>query len=66
MGFCGILHITERAPPVYRLPGLSIRATAVVVERAREEFPDWDKPVGRPKKLSLLQALKLALCRLLI
>jgi hypothetical protein len=49
---------------VYRLPGLSQRAAAVVVERAREAFPDWHKPVGRPKKLSLVRALKLTLCRL--
>jgi hypothetical protein len=49
---------------VYRLPGLSQRAASVVVERAREEFPDWNKPVGRPKELSLVQALRLTLCRL--
>ncbi len=44
---------------MYHLPGLSHRATAVVIERAEQAFPDWDKPVGRPKTLSLLQALKL-------
>jgi hypothetical protein len=49
---------------MYHLPGLSHRATAVVIERAEQAFPDWDKPVGRPKSLSLLQALKLTLCRL--
>jgi hypothetical protein len=49
---------------VYRLPGLSDRAADVVVELAREEFPDWHKPAGRPKKLTLVQALKLTLCRL--
>jgi len=49
---------------VYSLPGLSHRAATVVVERAREEFPDWDKPVGRPRRLPLLQALKLTLCKL--
>jgi hypothetical protein len=35
-----------------------------VVELAEQEFPDWNKPVGRPKKLSLLQALRLTLSRL--
>ncbi len=49
---------------MYHLPGLSHRATAVVIERAEQAFPDWDKPVGRPKTLSLLQALKLTVCRL--
>jgi len=50
---------------VYRLPGLSHRAAdAVVVELATEEFPDWHKPVGRPRKLTLVQALRLTLCRL--
>ncbi|WP_255725456.1 transposase [Frankia sp. Cj3] len=49
---------------MYHLPGLSHRATAVVIERAEQAFPDWDKPVGRPRSLSLLQALKLTLCRL--
>ena len=64
-GFCGILITTGRASPVYRLPGLSHRAAdAVVVELATEEFPDWHKPVGRPRKLTLVQALRLTLCRL--
>jgi len=57
-------HSTERAPPVYRLPGLSIRATAVVVENAEREFPDWARGVGRPKALTLHDALRLSLCRL--
>jgi hypothetical protein len=35
-----------------------------VVELAEQTFPDWNKPVGRPKKLSLLGALRLTLCRL--
>jgi hypothetical protein len=49
---------------VYRLPGLSIKATAVVVEYAEQEFPDWDRGVGRPKALTLHEALRLSLCRL--
>jgi hypothetical protein len=49
---------------LYHLPGLSNRAAAVVVELAKQAFPDWNKPVGRPKKLSLLQALRLTLRRL--
>ncbi|WP_239342393.1 transposase [Frankia sp. CiP3] len=36
----------------------------MVIERAEQTFPDWDKPVGQPRSLSLLQALKLTLCRL--
>jgi hypothetical protein len=36
----------------------------VVVELAELEFPDWDKPEGRPKGLSLVLALRLTLCRL--
>lgn len=47
-----------------RLPGLSHRAAAIVVELAEEEFADWDRPVGRPRKLSVLDALRLTLCRL--
>jgi DDE superfamily endonuclease len=57
-------HSTERASPVYRLPGLSIKAAAVVVELAQQEFPDWNRGVGRPKALTLIQALRLTLCRL--
>jgi hypothetical protein len=49
---------------MYHLPGLSHRATAVVIERAEQAFPDWDKPVGRPTTLSLLQAVTLTLRRL--
>jgi hypothetical protein len=49
---------------VYRLPGLSHRAAAVVVDLAEQHFFDWDRPVGRPRKLSLPDALHLTLCRL--
>ena len=49
---------------MYRLPGLSNKATAVVVELAEQEFPDWNRGVGRPKALSLIEALRLTLCRL--
>lgn len=45
-------------------PGLSRRAALAVVELAEQEFPDWDAPIGRPKALSLVQALRLTLCRL--
>lgn len=48
----------------YKLPGLSLRAAAVVVEIAEQHFCDWQRPSGRPKKLSLLAALRLTLCRL--
>jgi hypothetical protein len=49
---------------VYRLPGLSKKAAAVVVELAEQEFPDWNRGVGRPKALTLIEALRLTLCRL--
>jgi len=49
---------------VYRLPGLSKKAAAVVVGLAEEEFPDWTRGVGRPKALTLVEALRLTLCRL--
>lgn len=55
---------TERALQAYRLPGLSLRAAAFVIELALRHFPDWDKPTGRPRVLSVAQALRLALCRL--
>jgi DDE superfamily endonuclease len=57
-------HPTEGAFPVYRLPGLSSRATAIVVDLAEQEFPDWNRPVGRPKALTLIEGLRLSLCRL--
>ena len=49
---------------MYRLPGLSRKAAAAVVELAEQEFPDWHRPVGRPRKLTLVEALRLTLCRL--
>jgi len=49
---------------VYRLPGLSLKAAAVVVELAEQNFPDWNRGVGRPKALTLVEALRLSLCRL--
>lgn len=49
---------------MYRLPGLSLKAAAVVVELAEQEFPDWIKGTGRPKALGLVEALRLSLCRL--
>lgn len=54
----------ERASAVYRLPGLSIKAAAVVVELAEQAFPDWNRRIGRPKALALVDALRLCLCRL--
>src|SRR5260370_32012383 len=53
-GSCGLRdpHTTERASSVYRLPGLSIKAATLVVELAEQEFPDWHKPVGRPRSLT--------------
>lgn len=49
---------------MYRLPGLSLKATSVVVDLAEQEFPDWNRGVGRPKALTLVEALRLSLCRL--
>lgn len=49
---------------MYRLPGLSLRAAAFVVALAMQHFTDWDQPVGRPKALSVVAALRLTLCRL--
>jgi hypothetical protein len=49
---------------VYRLPGLSLKAAAVVVELAEERFPHWNRGIGRRKALSLVDALRLSLCRL--
>ena len=59
-----ILTSTERALPAYRLPGLSLRAAVFVVGLAGQHFPDWDRPTGRPKALSMVDALRLTLCRL--
>ncbi|WP_322777897.1 transposase family protein, partial [Frankia sp. Cas4] len=49
---------------MYRLPGLSVRAGAVVMELAEQKFPDWDMGVGRPRLLSLYEALRMTLIRL--
>jgi Helix-turn-helix of DDE superfamily endonuclease len=57
-------HTTGRAPPVYRLPGLSLKAAAVIVDLAEQNFPDWNRGIGRPKALTLIEALRLSLCRL--
>jgi DDE superfamily endonuclease/Helix-turn-helix of DDE superfamily endonuclease len=48
--------------PVYRLPGLSLRAAELVVELAAEAFPDWTPKVGRRPKLDVVEALRLCLC----
>lgn len=55
---------TERVLPVYRLPGLSLRAALFVVELAVQHFPEWDRPTGRPRALSVVDAVRLTLCRL--
>lgn len=54
----------ERALPAYRLPGLSLRAAVFVVDLAVQHFPDWDRPTGRPRALSVVDALRLTLRRL--
>ncbi|MGH3504419.1 MAG: hypothetical protein ACRDQA_26505 [Nocardioidaceae bacterium] len=47
-----------------KLPGLSLRAAAVVVDLAEDHFGDWRPATGRPKKLTLVAALDLTLRRL--
>lgn len=49
---------------MYRLPGLSLGAAAVVMDLAQREFPDWDKGVGRPRLLTLYRAVRMTLVRL--
>lgn len=41
-----------------------MRAGAYVMELVEMEFPDWDCGKGRPRSLSAVQALRLALCHL--
>lgn len=43
---------------------MSRRATAALLDMAIESFPDWDDGPGRPKALSLAEALRLCLIRL--
>jgi hypothetical protein len=45
-----------------RLPGLSVRATKFVIELAEQEFSGWNAATGRPKALSVVEALRLCLC----
>lgn len=45
-----------------RLPGLSIRATKFVIALAEQEFSGWNAATGRPKSLSVVEALRLCLC----
>ena len=35
-----------------------------VVNLAGQHFPDWDRPTGRPRALSVVEAMRLTLCRL--
>jgi hypothetical protein len=49
---------------LYRLPGLSLRAGEYVVGLVHEEFGDWDCVRGRPRAVSAVGALRLALCHL--
>lgn len=44
--------------------GLSVRAAATVMDLTEREFPDWDKGVGRPRSLTLYQAVRMTLVRL--
>jgi hypothetical protein len=44
-----------------RLPGLSIRATQFLIALAEQEFSDWNAATGRPKSLSVIEALQLCL-----
>lgn len=49
---------------MYKLPGMSIRAGAEVMNLMEEAFLDWDLPNGRPKLLSLAAAVRMTLVRL--
>lgn len=49
---------------MYRLPGLSLDAAAVVMDLAGQEFSDWHKQVGRPPALTRYQAVRMTLIRL--
>lgn len=49
---------------MYRLPGMSKRATAALILMATERFPSWHARQGRPRALTLEQALRLTLKRL--
>lgn len=48
---------------MYRLPGLSRRAAAVVA-KVEEACADWDRPTGRKRELTVVEALRMTLCRL--
>lgn len=55
----------QKVRRVYRLPGLRLPAAAVVMELAEREFPAWDsKGVGRPRSLTLSEAVRMTLVRL--
>ena len=41
-----------------------MKAAAVIVDLAEQNFPDWNRGIGRPKALTLIDALRLSLCRL--
>jgi transposase len=43
---------------------MSHRAGAVVLELMKDAFPDWNRRTGRPKSLSLAEAVRLTLVRL--
>lgn len=58
------ITIPRRATELYRLPGLSLRAGEYVVNLVHEEFEDWDCGQGRPRGVSAVEALRLALCHL--
>ncbi len=38
-----------------------MRAAAVVMDLAEREFPDWDNEVGRPRSLTLDEAVRMTL-----
>lgn len=49
---------------MYRLPGMSLRAGTAVMEMMEDAFPDWDLSAGRPKRLTLPEAVRMTLMRL--
>lgn len=49
---------------MYRLPGMSLRAGSVLMDMLQEALTDWDLGQGRPKSLSLVDAVRMTLMRL--
>lgn len=49
---------------MYRLPGMSLRAGSVLLDMLQDALTDWDLGQGRPKSLSVADAVRMTLMRL--